>query len=122
RAIAAELGVAGATAQAAEGLAKHDKFIKAVAADLKAAGARAVVIPGEDSSPTMHALAHAINGALGAAGSTVVYTDPVEARPTNQLNELRDLTAAMNAGQIKNIMIMGTNPVYAAPADLKFGD
>ncbi len=122
RALAAELGVAGATAQVVEGLAKHNAFIKQVAADIKAAGARAVVIPGEDSNPTVHALAHAINGAIGAAGSTVVYTDPVEARPANQLAELRDLVAAMNAGQIKAIVITGVNPAYTAPADLKFAE
>jgi len=120
RALAAELGIAGAGAQPNPALAKHDAFLKALAADLKQAAGRSVVVAGVDSSPVVHALAHAINGAIGAVGSTVVYTDPIEARPANQLAELRDLTTAMNAGQVKALVIMGANPVYSAPADLKF--
>lgn len=120
RALAAELGVAGAGAGAIS--APMQKFAKAAAADLKAANGRAVVVPGHDATPAVHALAHAINAAIGAPGQTVTYTDPVEARPTNQIAELRDLTTALNAGEVKVLAVMDTNPVYTAPADLKFGD
>ena len=33
---------------------------------------------GEGQPPIVHALAHAMNAALGNAGRTVIYTDPVE--------------------------------------------
>ncbi len=122
RDLAANLGVAAATLETNPAPAAYDEFLKAVSADLKGASGRAVVIAGEDASPTVHALAHAINGAIGAVGSTVVYMDPVEAQPSNQLADLRELVTAMNAGKIKALVVMGTNPVYTAPGDLNFGE
>ena len=41
-----------------------------------------------------------MNQALGNVGKTVVYTDPVEAEPVDQLQSLRDLVADMNAGKV----------------------
>ena len=63
-----------------------------------------------------------MNQALGNAGKTVVYTQPVEAEPVNQLESLRDLVADMNAGRVDLLLIVGGNPVYTAPADLEFAD
>ncbi len=41
-----------------------------------------------------------MNQALGNVGKTVVYTEPVEAEPVDQLESLRDLVADMNAGNV----------------------
>src|SRR5207247_4824325 len=68
----------------------------------------------------VHALAHAMNQTLGNAGRTVIYTEPVEAEPTDQLQSLRDLAADMNAGAVDLLVIVGGNPVYTAPVDLGF--
>ncbi|HET9481337.1 MAG TPA: 4Fe-4S dicluster domain-containing protein, partial [Candidatus Polarisedimenticolia bacterium] len=70
----------------------------------------------------VHALAHAINEALGAAGTTAVYTDPVETEPADQLASIRDLCAGMDAGEVDILMILGGNPAYSAPADLRFAE
>ena len=48
----------------------------------------------------------------------MVYTEPVEAAPIDQLQSLRELVADMNAGQVDLLVILGGNPVYTAPADL----
>ena len=63
-----------------------------------------------------------MNAALGNAGTTVVYIDPVEAEPTDQLQSMRDLTADIKAGAVDALIIIGGNPVYTAPADLQFAD
>jgi MoCo/4Fe-4S cofactor protein with predicted Tat translocation signal len=119
RAIAAALGVAAAgTAPALD--PEQQKFVSAAAKDLLAHRGRAVVIPGSVQPPAVHALAHAMNQALGAAGQTVAYTDPLEASPVNQLDSLKDLVADMNAGKVSMLVMMGVNPVYDAPADLAF--
>ena len=121
RAIAAAAGVAGARpAGAAQD--KEQKWIAAVAKDLLGHRGRSLVIAGESQPPAVHAIAHAMNQALGNAGKTVVYTKTAEAEPVNQLESIRDLVADMNAGKVDLLVIIGGNPVYTAPADLKFAD
>jgi molybdopterin-containing oxidoreductase family iron-sulfur binding subunit len=96
--------------------------LAAAAADLRAAGARGLVVAGEYAPPDVHALCHASNGALGAIGTTVLLTDPVEAEPVDQLASLRDLVADLKAGRVDTLLILGGNPVFDAPADLAFAD
>ena len=83
--------------------------------DLQAARGRSLVIAGDGQPASVHALAHAINSALGNVGTTVVYTQTAEARPMNQLAGLRELVGEMNAGTVDFLLIMGGNPVYTAP-------
>ena len=119
------VGVAGAGRWARRGQVGGDdgrKWVDAVAKDLQAHRGRSLVIAGDGQPPAVHALAHAMNQSLGNAGTTVVYTQPVEAEPVNQLDSLRDLVADMNAGKVDLLVIVGGNPVYTAPADLDFAD
>ncbi|PYX97208.1 MAG: molybdopterin oxidoreductase, partial [Acidobacteria bacterium] len=71
------------------------KFLSAIVQDLQNHRGSSVIIPGEHQSPTVHALVHGMNQALGNAGRTVVYTDPVNANPINQTESLRDLVNDM---------------------------
>ncbi|MBI3492579.1 MAG: TAT-variant-translocated molybdopterin oxidoreductase [Acidobacteria bacterium] len=100
----------------------HAKWSEAVAKDLQAHRGRSLVIAGDGQPATVHALAHAMNAALGNAGKTVVYTQPVETEPVHQLDSVRDLVADMNAGKVDLLVIVGGNPVYTAPVDLEFGE
>jgi len=95
-------------------------FANAVAADLKKAGGRAVVIAGPQSSSACHAAALAINSAIGAVGKTVVYTETVAAIPSEQTSDLKALVADMNAGKVQWLVMLGVNPLYNAPVDLDF--
>jgi MoCo/4Fe-4S cofactor protein with predicted Tat translocation signal len=97
-------------------------FAAAVAKDLQAHRGRSLVVAGDAQPATVHALAHAMNQALGNAGQTVVYTQSVEAEPVNQLESLRSLITDMKAGKVDLLVILSGNPVYTAPADLKFAD
>src|SRR5271167_4981727 len=115
-AIAAGLGVGGGATAKPE----HQKFVAALVKDLQAHKGAAVVIPGDNQPPAVHALAHAMNQALGAVGSTVIYSDPVEAKPQEQVPALKELTDDMNAGKVDLLLIVGGNPVYEAPADFEF--
>jgi molybdopterin-containing oxidoreductase family iron-sulfur binding subunit len=124
RQIAAALGVAGATtgSTAVTGAAAETakRWVDAVGKDLQANRGASVVIAGDTQPPAVHALAHAMNQALGNVGRTVVYTDPVEAAPSDHMQALRDLTGEMNGGQVDILVIVSGNPVYTAPADLDF--
>jgi molybdopterin-containing oxidoreductase family iron-sulfur binding subunit len=118
-ALAAALG-AGSAPSGYNWTDHQTKYLQGLAADLKAGAGRAVVIPGEQQTPDVHLAAIAINQALGAIGKTVVYTDPVNPLPSIQTDDLKSLVADMNAGKVDWLVILNTNPVYAAPADLDF--
>ena len=119
RAVAAALGVAGAGGAAPP---EAQKWMAPLVKDLQAARGRSLVIAGESQSPAVHALAHAMNAALGNVGATVVYTETAEVRPMNQRAGLQELVGEMNAGTVSLLVILGGNPVYTAPADLKFAE
>jgi MoCo/4Fe-4S cofactor protein with predicted Tat translocation signal len=120
RALARTLGVEDGSAAAPA--AAYAPWVAAVAADLKQHAGACVVVPGEYQAPAVHALAHAMNRALGNVGRTVVYTDPVESSPVDQMASLRELTADMQAGRVELLVILGGNPVYGAPADIPFAE
>jgi MoCo/4Fe-4S cofactor protein with predicted Tat translocation signal len=97
-----------------------DKWIGAIARDLLRVRGASLVIAGETQPPFVHALAHAINDALGNVGRTVYYTDSLEQNPVNQTASLRELVDDLNKGQVDLVMILSGNPVYDAPVDLDF--
>ncbi|HEY0142913.1 MAG TPA: TAT-variant-translocated molybdopterin oxidoreductase [Thermoanaerobaculia bacterium] len=99
---------------------KHQKFLDALTDDLRNNRGASVVVAGEEASPAVQALAHAINSALGNIGSTVLVTDPIEVVPTNQLASLAELVRDMNAGAVQSLIMLGGNPVFDAPVDLQF--
>jgi molybdopterin-containing oxidoreductase family iron-sulfur binding subunit len=116
RALAGKLGIGPEVALQGEA----EKWLETVAKDLQASHSASLVIAGEYQPAVVHALAHAINASLGNVGTTLYYTDPVEAEPTNNLESLRDLCADMNAGKVDLLLILGGNPVYDAPHDFDF--
>ena len=98
------------------------RFMTALLADLKAAGGKCVVIPGEQASPAVHLAAYKLNQSLGAVGKTVVYTETVAPMPTEQVADFKSLIGDMNSGKVKFLVILGVNPIYSAPADFDFAD
>ena len=92
----------------------------ALVRDLQQHRGACLVVAGDEQPPAVHALAHAMNAALGNAGKTVYYTAPLEANPTNQLESLRELARDIDAGQVEVLLILGGNPVFTAPADFQF--
>ena len=116
-ALAAALGVNIGNAPRARN-AQFETWIAPLAADLKAHRGRTLIAAGEYQPPAVHALAHAMNQALGNTGSTVFYTDPVEVNPADQLASLQDLVKDLDAGAVDLLLIIGGNPVFTAPVDL----
>ena len=101
---------------------EHRKILSAILKELKSHRGSSVVIAGDHQPPAVHALAHAINQALGNIGKTVFYTDPVDANPVDQTASLKDLVGDMRGGKVDILIILGGNPAYDAPADLGFAD
>jgi molybdopterin-containing oxidoreductase family iron-sulfur binding subunit len=122
RALAAAVGAAPGTLPPAPLAAAAARIVDAVARDLLAHRGAGVVVAGDHQPAAVHATVHAINHALGNAGRTVVHTEPVEAAPAEQLASLRELVAEMEGGAVELLLILGGNPVYTAPADLRFAE
>ncbi len=122
-ALAAIIGLRPANSAAAiETSPATQKALAVIAKDLQAHRGASLVIAGDGQPPAVHALAHAMNDALGNVGRTVVYTDTVEATPVDQAASLRELVTDMSAGRVDLLVIVAGNPVYTAPADLKIAD
>ena len=108
------LGGSGTLSPAAQ------KWLDSVASDLTKHRGTSLVVAGEFQPAEVHALAHAINAALGNVGTTLYYTEPVEANPVNQLESFTELCADIDAGKVSTLLIFGSNPVYDAPHDFDF--
>ena len=117
-ALAAALGAGTAGAALPAGM--PEKWLLAMVRDLREHRGASLVLAGEYQPPAVHALAHAMNAALGNAGKTVEYTDPIEAEPVDTLESLRELVKDMGQGNVDLLFILGSNPVYSAPADFEF--
>jgi MoCo/4Fe-4S cofactor protein with predicted Tat translocation signal len=116
RAVAAKLGLGGSASLSPV----VEKWLDAVVKDLQKYSRRSLVVAGEQQPAEVHAVTHAINAALGNVGTTVYYTEPVEAAPVNHLESLRELCADMDGGKVDTLLILGVNPVYTAPHDWDF--
>ncbi len=88
--------------------------------DLARHPAHSLVVAGPRQPAAVHALCHAINAGLGAVGHTVTYTPDPEPGRESHGSSLSGLTAAMAAGEVTTLLIVGGNPVYDAPADVDF--
>ncbi|HEY8458840.1 MAG TPA: TAT-variant-translocated molybdopterin oxidoreductase, partial [Blastocatellia bacterium] len=95
RAVAARIGMQSGAAQS-----KWQSWIDPIARDLQQHRGRSLVIAGDSQPPAVHALAAAMNQALGAAGNAVVYTAPIETNLVGQTQSLSELARDMDAGQV----------------------
>ncbi|MBV9825442.1 MAG: 4Fe-4S dicluster domain-containing protein [Alphaproteobacteria bacterium] len=94
----------------------HAAWLKAAAADLLAARGRSLIVLGPEQPRELHLIGHAINAALGNFGATV---RPIEL-VAPEAPGIAELAAEMHAGKVETLMMLGVNPVYAAPADFDF--
>ncbi len=94
----------------------HDSWILPCAEDLKANVGKSLVLAGYRLPLAAHVLAVAINEALGAVNHTVEYHQA----PASKEGTLAELAAALNAGQVSKLVILGGNPAYNAPVDLNW--
>ncbi len=114
---AVALGVSGASIVRAGG--DIGNWLPAVSKDLQLHKGASIVIAGDEQPPAVHALAHAANAFLGNVGKTVFYSDPLEANSVDQTQSLRELVGDIDAGKVDLLVIIGGNPAYNTPVDLR---
>ncbi|HXQ81257.1 MAG TPA: TAT-variant-translocated molybdopterin oxidoreductase [Opitutaceae bacterium] len=103
-----------AYARAAQGLEVPAGWISECAADLAANRGASLVVAGSHLPAEVHAVAYAINAALGNIGAALEFV--LDRRPA--ASSIQELADAVRKDAVKTLVILGGNPVYNAPADL----
>lgn len=79
---------------------------------------RSIVVAGRRQPAAVHALVALLNAKLG---NLAPETGPVSVvAPPMDAPDLTDLVAAIDRNEIETLVILDSNPVYSAPADLEF--
>lgn len=112
-ALAAAAGVSGISAESLAGDAA--KWVTECANDLMAHKGKSLVVAGAGQSMAVHALAYAMNVALGNVGKTIEFT--AVNRP---VDSLKDLANDLNDGKVDTLVVLGGNPAYTAPVDFNW--
>jgi MoCo/4Fe-4S cofactor protein with predicted Tat translocation signal len=119
-ALAARLEAAGAGSSSAGTVPGVDpRWIDALAKDLLANRGKSLILAGERQPAAVHAAVGALNHHLGNTGKTVSYYETKDAALPSA-SSLASLVAAMKAGTVQTLVMLGGNPVFDAPADLDF--
>ena len=119
-AVARRLGAKQSDADDAQELAPYKTWIDTVAADLHQHRGSSLVVAGYYQPPPVHALAHSMNQLLGNVGNTVIHAEPIE--ESAGASSLQELARDMAQGAVHALFIIGANPAYSAPADLRFAE
>ncbi len=96
------------------------EWLSEVAADLKANMGRALIHVGPQQSAQTHGLVHAINIALGARGATLDFLAPPAAPAHETPTTLQALADDMRSGKTTSLIVIDSDPVYAAGGDVDF--
>jgi molybdopterin-containing oxidoreductase family iron-sulfur binding subunit len=100
--------VGGATGETLD--ADETRFANDLAADLAEHGTSALVIAGDTEPEEIRQLAAAL-------GKT-----PAPTQPAHPEGDLAQLAHDLESGKVKQLFILGCNPVYDAPAELRFAN
>lgn len=99
---------------------QDEKFVQAVVDDLLKNKGTSIVVAGPQQPAEVHAAVVRVNNLLENLGSTVNYIN--EPLANNGSGSINDLAAAIDAGEVSELIILGGNPVYAAPHEVRFGE
>jgi MoCo/4Fe-4S cofactor protein with predicted Tat translocation signal len=98
------------------------QFATSLADDLRHHAPTVVCVAGPEEDADIQRWALALNHHFGANGKTVRFipslrsdTDPASA------GDVAALSAAMRRGEVTDLFILGSNPVYTSPTGLEFG-
>ena len=94
--------------------------VDVIVKDLLANRGESVLLAGPRQPRFVHHICALANERLGNTGKTVSYVSlPAEAMSTRTIGELAD---SMSKGEVDTLVMIGGNPAYDAPADLKFAE
>lgn len=98
----------------------YDAIISKVAKDLVANKGKSLVISGSNDT-NVQLIINEINTLIGSYGKTIDMESPSYVNQSND-KAFADLVTDMAAGKVDALITYNTNPVYTAPAALKFAE
>ncbi|WP_309398314.1 TAT-variant-translocated molybdopterin oxidoreductase [Cerasicoccus maritimus] len=102
----------------AKGISGNEQWIKECVKDLVKHEGESLIVAGPHLPEEVHVLVYAMNGMLAADGHTIKYIE----QPALVEAGIADVVTGLNDKSIETLVVLGGNPVYDAPADLKFGE
>ena len=113
-----ELRQLGLSVDANKIKSSNNIWIKAAAEDLMSNRGQSIILGGSQLSPEFHQLIALLNNQLNAP----VDYYPLNLSQVSSLNDFQSLCDDIKNNKIKNLIILGANPVYDSPADFNFED
>ena len=113
-----ELKKLGLSVDANKVKSSNNLWIKAAAEDLMSNRGDSIILGGSQLSPEFHQLIALLNNQLNAP----VDYYPLSLSQVSSLADFKSLCDDIKNNKIKNLIILGANPVYDSPADFNFGD
>lgn len=113
-----ELKKLGLSLDASKVKSSNNLWIKAAAEDLMSNRGDSIILGGSQLSPEFHQLIALLNNQLNAP----VDYYPLSLSQVSSLADFKSLCDDIKNNKIKNLIILGANPVYDSPADFNFGD
>jgi len=97
-------------------------WVSVLAEELISNRSQAVLAIGEDFAPELQAAVANLNVVLSNAGASVTYHETGFHDSSYEPDALKNISNKMSAGEFETVVLIGTNPVYNAPSDVKFLD
>lgn len=104
-----------------EPAAKVERFLSVVCQELKDGGEASVVLVGEALGPEAIAAGIRINSKLGSLGKIQRFT-PLVDDGLGETVSLKDFATSLSSGKVDSLLILGDNPGFTAPGDVKLLD
>ncbi len=96
----------------------REKMIACIAQDLVDHKGEGIIVCGDRQPAAVHAAVHALNDKLGNHGETILFTELSESDSKNHQQSIQEFAS----GNFETVIIVGGNPVYTAPHELKIED
>ncbi|MFH5802528.1 TAT-variant-translocated molybdopterin oxidoreductase [Alienimonas sp. DA493] len=105
---------------ARDGGTASDPFVAALADDLNS-GKKCVVICGARQPAAVQAYVHRLNEELGNHGVSFAAEADAPANADSVVS-IQELCGRLRGGEFENLVVLGGNPAYDAPADCEFAE
>jgi molybdopterin-containing oxidoreductase family iron-sulfur binding subunit len=116
--LASRLGVGGRKGSTEDSALNN--WTNRCATKLQASRGRSLVIAGLRQPPIVHQWVYSLNLALGNIDRTVIYRKTEPPGLSRPFATIAELANDLDAGRAQALIILGGNPIFDAPANLRF--